>query len=106
MSSNQKLVELFLSDKYRKEKQDLAHMVSDSFVFSGLRAGELDFDGYVKYAKEYFTEDRVTIDWVDTQDDENFVVGYTVYFSDNKNKKLIGNLAVSIENGLITRVIE
>ena len=103
LSKNKKLVEYFLSEPYRREKENLLHIIAEDFVFRSTRFGAMDFDAYAEYAKKYYVEEVITIDWIQSKDDKNFGVAYTAV---HEGKTIFGNLAVSVVDGKITALIE
>ena len=103
MSKNQRLVKYFLSEPYRREKEELVDIVSSDFVFRSTRFGSMDFRSYCKYAKKYYVEEVITFDWIQTKDDKNFGIAYT---ATHEGKTFFGNLEVSVMNDKITALIE
>lgn len=104
MSKNSELVRLFMSETFRTYKGDLGKYALPEFVFKSTRFGELDFDHYVKYASEYYREEKVDIKWIHSTDDINFGVAYEVM--DNNVVHKFGILAVTVSSGLVSKVME
>lgn len=103
MSKNAKLVEYFLSEPFRNNKEGLRDVIAPNFVFKSARAGTMNFEKYCEYARTFYTEETVSLDWIQSVDDTNFGIAYT---ANDDGKTIFGNLAVSVYGGKIVALIE
>ncbi|MGL1920008.1 MAG: hypothetical protein OCD03_03195 [Hyphomicrobiales bacterium] len=104
MSKNSDLVAFFMGETFRTHKGDLNQYVSSNFVFKSSRYGELDFENYVSYAAQYYREEKVVIEWINSSDDQHFGVAYTAH--NELGQKVFGVLAVTLIDSLIVIVAE
>lgn len=104
MSRNSELVTFFMDETFRTYKDNLGRYVGADFVFKSSRFGELNFEDYVKYAAQYYREDKVEIKWIHSTDDVNFGVAYMVV--EKSGQQVFGILAVTLNDGLVSIVAE